>query len=356
MNFQNVFFLFVKIYLLIKFTFLYFISFKNIGGIMKFNIAIIGATGLVGRTTLKILEERGLCRHNIFLFASSKSEGEKVLFAGKSKKIISLCEETLYQRVYDFALFCTGEDISRKYIDLLAKAGCQVIDFSSAYRKDYPLIVPEVNMADAQGNIICNPNCSTIASVVALNEIHKRFGLERIVYSTYQAVSGAGKGAMSEFDETNSMHLQFLDYPIKNNLIPYIGSIDGNGCCTEEKKMLFETKKILNDFDIKISAMTVRVPVDIGHSISIFFETKQNVSVDELRKVLDESEGVKYITHPMPMLSREQDYVLVGRLKKDEFNDKSFSLFLSSDNLRKGAGQNGVQILEKLIERKNSSL
>lgn len=315
----------------------------------KYNIALVGATGLVGYTTISILKEKGLDKHNIFLFASQNSAGEKVVVNNEKVKVEVLNEENLFKRNFDYALFCTGEEISEKYVKRLAISGCKVIDFSSAFRKDFPLIVPEVNMSQALGNIICNPNCSTIAGVVALNEIHKRFGLERIVYSTYQAVSGAGREALSEINESNPKNLKKLDYPIKNNLIPYIGAINAGGYCKEEEKMIYETKKIFDNETIKISATTVRIPIDVGHSLAISFETKNKASIDEVRKAIDESEGVTYVTSPMPMMSRGQNLVLVGRLKKDEFNDRSFSIFVSSDNLRKGAGQNGVQILEGLI-------
>ncbi|MBQ8444170.1 MAG: aspartate-semialdehyde dehydrogenase [Clostridia bacterium] len=323
---------------------------------MKYNIAIVGATGVVGQTTLKVLEERGLSDNNLFLFASENSEGKKVVCGGKKLRVKKLCEENLFKDKFHFALFCTGDEVSQEYVKALALRGCRVIDYSALYRKDFPLIVPEINMDKAIGNILCNPNCSTIAGVMALYNIHKQFGLARIVYSTYQAVSGAGQEALQEMNETRAEKLKKLDYPIKNNIIPYIGNINAGGYCREEEKMIFESKKILNDFDIKISSTTVRVPVDIGHSLSIAFETKEKASVDELRQAIDESEGVKYITSPMPMFSRGQDYVLVGRLRANEFNERSFSLFVSSDNLRKGAAQNGVQILEKLIENKNDSL
>ncbi|MBQ8909308.1 MAG: aspartate-semialdehyde dehydrogenase [Clostridia bacterium] len=321
---------------------------------MKYNIAIVGATGLVGRKTLQILEEQGLNQNNIFPYAST--EGKKILFGGKKLKVEKLTEENLFKNKLDFALFCTGDDVSSKFVKGLAQRGCTVIDYSSLYRKEFPLIVPEINMDDAVGNILCNPNCSTIASVMALYNIKNKFGINRIIYSTYQAVSGAGRDALKEINELKQENLKKLDFPIKNNLIPYIGNINASGRCTEEEKMIYESKKILNDFNIKISSTTVRVPVDVGHSISIFFETKANASWEEIRQAIEESEGVKYITHPMPLCSRNQSYVLVGRLKKDEFNENSFSMFISSDNLRKGAAQNGVQILEKLIEEKNDCL
>lgn len=322
----------------------------------KYNIAIIGATGIVGQTTLKIIQERGLEENNLFLFASASSAGKKVKCGKKKIVVEQLSEENLFARDYDYALFCVDASVSSQYVEKLAEKGCVVIDYSTAYRKERPLIVPEVNFHLAKGEILCNPNCSTIAGVMALYQIHKNFGLERIIYSTYQAVSGAGKEALEDFRHTNPKKLKKLDYLIDNNLIPYIGNINAGGFSSEEEKMIFETKKILGDFDIKISATCVRVPIDIGHSLAITFQTREETTAGQLQKVLEEAEGVKFHSAPMPIFVKGQDDVLVGRLRKNELDSRSFSLFVCSDNLRKGAGQNGVQILERLIEGRNDSL
>lgn len=322
---------------------------------MKYNIAIVGATGIVGKTTLRVLEERGLGQENLFLFASKASRGKKIKVGGKILQVRQLTEEALFSNSYDYALFCTDEHVSGRFVERLALKGTIVIDFSTLYRKTHPLIVPEINMERATENIICNPNCSTVAAVVALGEIHKRYGLKRIVYSTYQAVSGAGKAALEEMKGSDEKKLKKLPFVIKNNLIPFIGAMNGE-YSSEEEKMIYETKKLFDDYNIKISASCVRVPIDVGHSISIFFETKENVTTEEIYSALYESEGVRVVAYPMPKDVRGQDDVLVGRVKKDEFSLNSFSLFVCSDNLRKGAAQNGVQILQGLIAGENDSL
>ena len=243
---------------------------------MKYNIAIIGATGIVGQTSLKVLEERQLSGNNLYLFASSQNEGKELYVGGRRLKVMLLDEGNLFATHYDYALFCTGDEISEMYVKSLAKKGTVVVDYSSLYRKEFPLIVPEINMNKAQGNILCNPNCSTIAGVMSLYAIHRKFGIERIVYSTYQAVSGAGREALDDMNVSQLDKLKKFDYPIKNNLIPYIGEIYHNGYSKEEEKMKYETRKILNDDDIKITATCVRVPVDVGHCLSINYRSNNS--------------------------------------------------------------------------------
>lgn len=322
-------------------------------------IALIGATGLVGRTTLKVLEEHKLTNHIFEFFASPKSVGKTIKFNKKKFTIKELSLNYILKQNFDFAIFCTNEKISSVYVPILAQNGIKVIDFSSCFRHTYPLIVPEINSDKIDGNIICNPNCSTIASVMALYEINNKFGLEEIVFSTYQAVSGAGKLGLSDLKTSDKNKLQKFSHIIKNNLIPYIGNIDENGYSTEENKMIYETRKILNDFDIKISATCVRVPIDICHSISIHFTTKKNCDVEKIRSVLENTKGVqvfdKFDLFPMPILVKDKEDVFVGRIKKCQ-NKNTFDMFIVSDNLRKGAGQNGVQILEELLRDKNESL
>lgn len=316
------------------------------------NIAIIGATGLVGRTVIKLLKDYNIDFNNIYLFASNKSNGK--ILRVKNKKVIvkNLSFENLQGLKIDFALFCCKENISKTYIPMLLKNNVKVIDFSSAYRKKYPLIVPEINSDAIKGNLICNPNCSTIASVMALNMINKAFDLKQIVYSTYQAVSGAGKLALQDMLTTNPEKLKKLNYVIKNNVIPCIGNIDNNYYSTEENKMIFETKKILGDNDIKISATCVRVPVKNGHSISINFVTKKATSINKIKKLLLHSQGVKFLEKslPMPIDASGQNLVIVGRLRKDNINKNGFNLFVASDNILKGAAQNGVQILKQWVK------
>lgn len=316
------------------------------------NIAIVGATGIVGRTAIKILEERGLEGNNFFFFASSKSAG-KWLKIGKKKIRVNLLDDNIFDgKSYDFALFCTKESLSEQFIPKFLENGAKVIDFSSRYRKDFPLIVPEINPEKAVGNLICNPNCSTAAAVMALYEIHKKFGLKEIIYSTYQAVSGAGKAALDEMKILDASKLQKFAYPICDNIIPQIGNIDERGFSTEENKMIFETRKILGDEDIKISATCVRVPIKICHSISIHFETRKNASLGQIKRALAETKGVKIFNDapafPMPYFTKGGNDVLVGRLRQS-YNKNTFDIFVCSDNLRKGAAQNGVQILEMLM-------
>lgn len=323
---------------------------------MKFNIAIVGATGMVGRTTLKILEEKNLTNYNFFLYASDEDAGKTINFAGEDYVVKKLCGE-IFKEDLNYALFCTSEEVSKKYIELLAKNGVVVIDFSSIFRKNYPLIIPEINFSEAKGNILCNPNCSTAAAVMALKDIYKHFGLERVVYSTYQAVSGAGRWGLEDLKVTNKKDLKKFDYVIHNNVIPYIGEVDEMGYSAEENKMIFETRKILGDESIKITATCVRVPIENSHSLSVNFKTKKKASVKEIEEVLLRSEGVKvlneYNHYPMPIEVTGKDEVYVGRIRKDESEENSFNMFVVSDNLRKGAAQNAVQILERLIKERN---
>lgn len=322
---------------------------------MKNKIAIIGASGVVGRTLLKVLEERNLLENDFYLYASKHSAGKK-LKLGKKKIRVDELDQKIFAQKFDFAVFCTGEEVSKKYVKSFAEKGTTVIDFSSFYRKKYPLIVPEINSDKIKGNIICNPNCSTIAGVMALYEIHKKYGLKRVIYSTYQAVSGAGKKALDDLKRNRNCKLKSFAFPIKNNLIPYIGELKANLYTKEENKMIFETKKILGDANIKVTATCVRVPIDICHSLSINFETVKKCGAKKIAETLKNTEGVvyqdDYPNFPMPLFVRGQQEVFVGRLREDLSQKNAFNFFVVSDNLRKGAAQNGVQILEKLIENK----
>jgi len=315
-------------------------------------IAIVGATGVVGRTLLKVLRERKLTRFDYTLLASKKSAGMIVKFGGRRLEVRQLTDNIFLQK-FDFAFFCTSEKVSKIYVKRLAECGTIVIDFSSAYRKRFPLIVPEINAHEARGNIICNPNCSTIAGVMALYKIHEKFHIQRIIYSTYQAVSGAGKAALDDLKHKNKT--TFFPFSINNNLIPYIGEIAHDGYSKEERKMIFETKKILGDSKIKITATCVRVPITIGHSLSISFQTEKRCGVTKIRDAILESEGVKLIDafpkFAMPILARGQDEVLVSRIRKDASAVNSFNMFVVSDNLKKGSAQNAVQIFECLLKQ-----
>ena len=321
---------------------------------MKHNILIVGATGVVGRTVIKILNEKKFKNCNYNLFATKKSKGLTFNICGQRYVVDELTEE-IFKKHYDYALFCTNEEIAKIYIKKLTKNNTIVVDFSSFYRKKCPLVVPEIN-ADKIKNkkIICNPNCSTIASVMSLYKIHQMFGLKRVIFSTYQAVSGAGQKALEDMKTTKQEKLKKLNYVINNNLIPCIGDIKDNLYSKEENKMIYETKKILNDNNIKITATCVRVPIKICHSISINFETIKRTNIKKIKEVLNNTKGVKvvdtYYKYPMPINVEGKNDVYVGRIRKDYSKPNCFNIFVVSDNLRKGAAQNGVQILEELLK------
>ncbi|MBQ7467144.1 MAG: aspartate-semialdehyde dehydrogenase [Clostridia bacterium] len=324
---------------------------------MCYKIAIVGATGLVGREVLKILAERHLDNNEILLYASEKSMGTELKVGNKICCVRQL-DHSIIDAKLDFALFCVKENVSKEYVTKLSQNRVKVIDFSSYFRKKKPLVVPEINSQDIRGNIICNPNCSTIGAVMALYEIHKRFGLERIVYSTYQAVSGAGKDAVDDLNFKRDKPMKF-EYPIYNNLIPYIGKLDSKGYSIEENKMMYETSKILHERYIKISATCVRVPLEVCHGESINFQTTKHCTVGQIKEILKMTKGVKLVNDflycPMPVDVQGQDLVFVGRVRKDHSQENTFNIFVVSDNLRKGAAQNGVQILEELIKRKDKN-
>ena len=326
---------------------------------MCYNIAIIGATGLVGRKTLEVLSNHGISeKHNLFLFASAKSANKKIKICDNRKLVVEeLNKENLIKAKLDFALFCVRENISLSYVNFLAKCGVKVIDFSSAFRHKFPLIVPEINFEDIlDSNIICNPNCSTAISVIALNKIASQLGLKEIVYSTYQAVSGAGQLALKDFNKTNPNKLKKLDYPIASNLIPYIGKIDKHGYSQEENKMIFETQKILHLDSTNITATCIRVPVKNCHTITINFETIKPSNFRQISALLSKSPGLYFNSSlPMPIIANNEENVFVGRLRAHKTKQNCFSFVVCGDNLLKGASLNAVQILERLIEIKNEN-
>lgn len=325
---------------------------------MGYNIAVIGATGLVGRKTLTVLYNHGLSeKHNLFLFSSPKSAGKKIKIGNKKLVVEELNKQNLTKQKLDFALFCVRENISKIYVKFLANKGIKVIDFSSAFRKQFPLIVPEINFEKIMdSNTICNPNCSTAISAVALNKISTKFGLKEIVFSTYQAVSGAGQFALKDFNKTNARKLKKLDYPISNNTIPYIGQIDKQGYCQEENKMIFETQKILNLTNTFITANCIRIPVKNCHTIIVCFETEKPSTIKQIKALLADSKGVCFDNAlPMPSNANNVENVIVGRLKQHKTKPNCFSFIVCGDNLLKGASLNAVQILEKLIEVKNEN-
>jgi len=327
----------------------------------KYNLAVVGATGMVGRKFLEVLTERNLPVENYYLFASAKSAGSKVDFMGKEHTVIELSEENIAKYDIDIALFSAGGDVSKQFAPVFAKKGTLVIDNSNAWRRDpsVPLVVPECNASDIawHKNIIANPNCSTIQAVVALKPLNDAFGIKRIIYSTYQAVSGAGvKGFNDLKGGICGEAPQKFPYPIFGNCLPHIDVFLDNGYTREEDKMIFETKKILNDWDLKVTATCVRVPVYYGHSESINIEFKKPCTVEEVKEVLKNAEGIVIQddpannVYPMAITAENKNEVFVGRIRKDDTVESGINLWVVADNIRKGAATNAVQIAEKAIE------
>ena len=323
--------------------------------------AIVGATGLVGSTFLKVLEEKNLNIDEYYLFASSKSKGKKVTFMNKEYIVEELTEE-IPKRSFTYALFSAGSNISDKYAKEFTKYGTIVIDNSSRFRmdEDVPLVVPEVNIKEAYDKLlIANPNCSTIQAVVALNPLHKMYKIRRIIYSTYQAVSGAGVNGINDLIETSlGKKANKFPHKIYNNCLPHIDVFLDNGYTKEEEKMINETRKILNDYTIDITATCVRVPVFNSHAESINIEFKNEFDIDNLKQLLAKSPGIalmddiKNNIYPLNTFATNKDDVFVGRVRKDFSLKNSLNIWVVADNVRKGAASNAVQILEKLIERK----
>lgn len=326
------------------------------------SLAIVGATGVVGRKFLEVLEERNIPIASLVLFASNKSAGKLVPFKGKNYPIMELSEESLKDYSFDYALFSAGSDTSLKFAPLFAAKKTIVIDNSSAYRMDptVPLVVPEVNPEDAFGHhyIIANPNCSTIQAVVALKPLHDLYTLERIVVSTYQAVSGAGQKGITDLEEKYPTgKTTKFPYQIHQNVIPHIDIFLPNGNTKEEEKIINETRKIMHLPNLRISSTAVRVPVLNCHSESINVEFKKPFNMDEIKQKLSTSPGlvfydeVKELKYPMPLIADNHDEVFVGRLRKDDSLASGINMFIVGDNIRKGAATNAVQILELLIHR-----
>jgi aspartate-semialdehyde dehydrogenase len=331
------------------------------------NVAVAGATGAVGNQMIRCLEERNFPVRSIKLLASKRSVGRELRFRGDQMPVEELTEASFAG--VDVALFSAGGDTSLRFAPLAAQAGCVVVDNSSAWRMDpkVPLVVPEVNPHAIAGykakGIIANPNCSTIQMVVALNPIHRAFGIKRIVVSTYQAVSGTGKKAVDElFDQTRAM-INFLGYEkkiyphrIAFNCLPHIDRFQENGYTKEEMKMVNETRKILEDERIGVTATTVRVPVFFGHSEAVNVETREKITAAAVRKILAESPGVQVVDeptknrYPLATDAAGQDLTLVGRIRQDESVPNGINLWIVADNIRKGAATNAVQIAEILVK------
>ncbi|TCT14638.1 aspartate semialdehyde dehydrogenase [Natranaerovirga pectinivora] len=325
----------------------------------KINLAIVGASGMVGRTFLKVLEEKNLPIENFYVFASKRSAGQTITFKGNDYVIEELTENS-FDRGIDIALFSAGGDISLKFAPIAASKGCVVIDNSSAWRMDpeVPLVVPEVNPEDIfkHKGIIANPNCSTIQAVVAIKPLHEKYKVKRIVYSTYQAVSGAGMAGWTDLEEgiKGNAPAKF-PHPIFNNCLPHIDVFLENGYTKEEMKMIKETRKILHDDEMKITATAVRVPVFNCHSESVNLEFEKSFELEELKEVLKNAPGVilqdnlANNEYPLPTVADDHDEVYVGRIRRDESVDNGVNMWVVADNIRKGAASNTIQIAEVLI-------
>jgi aspartate-semialdehyde dehydrogenase len=332
----------------------------------KYNVAVVGATGAVGRVMLSILEERKFPVAKLLPLASARSAGKEVEFAGEKITVQELKADSFAG--VDIALFSAGGSISKEFCPIAAQAGCVVIDNSSAFRmdKDIPLVVPEVNphaIGDRPG-IIANPNCSTIQMVVALKPIHDRYKIKRVVVSTYQSVSGSGQSAIEELKAQSSQALN--DQPVEKdvyphqiafNCLPHIDVFLDSGYTKEEMKMVNETRKILEDDAIQVSPTTVRVPVFYAHSEAVNVETEQEIDVPELRTLLGSAPGLRLVDapgkgeYPLATDAAGRDEVMVGRVRSDLDNPRAVNLWIVSDNLRKGAALNAIQIAEVLIRR-----
>lgn len=329
--------------------------------IMKtYKLALVGATGLVGRTALKVLEEKNLPISEYGFFASKKSSGTTVHLLGKDYIVQELTEKS-FDTGFDFAIFSAGSETAKKYAPIAASKGCIVVDNSSAFRmdNDVPLVVPEVNCEDLKKhkNIIANPNCSTIQAVVPLKPLNDRYKIKRIVYSTYQAVSGAGKHGVEDLENTlKGLEPQKFPYPIANNCLPHIDAFMDNGYTKEEIKMINETRKILHEPNLKVTATTVRVPVLNSHSESINVEFENNFDLDELKLLLKNSPGIilqddiKNNIYPLATKASGFDEVFVGRIRRDESVQYGINMWVVADNIRKGAATNAIQIVETMIK------
>lgn len=329
----------------------------------KFNVAVVGATGMVGGKFLEVLTERQLPVDNYYLFASAKSAGKKIDFMGKEHTVIELTKENVIslKGKVDFALFSAGGGVSKEFAPVFVEAGAIVVDNSSQWRMhdDVPLVVPEVNPEDVKWNhgIIANPNCSTIQAVVALKPLYDKFGIKRVVYSTYQAVSGAGVAGYNDLkDGINGVAPKKFPRPIAYNMLPHIDVFMEDGYTKEEWKMIVETRKILHDQSLRVTATTVRVPVFYGHSESINVEFCKKCEKQDVVNALENFPGivvmddVKNNVYPTPLDAENHDEVFVGRIRMDESVDSGANLWVVADNIRKGAATNAVQIVELLIK------
>lgn len=323
---------------------------------MRYSVAVVGATGLVGGKMLEVLSKNHFPVDNLTLFASPSSQGKKIKFDGSDISVTALTAENVEACNADIAFFAAGGEISARYAPIFCARGTTVIDNSSRFRteKDVPLVVPEVNGRTAlcHRGLIANPNCSTIQSVVAIAPIYRKYGVKRIIYNTYQSVSGAGYNGLNDLENGTC---NAFKYPITNNLLPQIDDFVNDGYTKEEWKMINETRRILDCQNLPVTATAVRVPIKYCHGVSIYLETEKEFDIDDVRKTLASGEGIEvrdnpigYI-YPMPKDACGKYKVYVGRIRADNSIKNGLHLFTVADNLYKGAAANAVQIAEYLI-------
>lgn len=327
-------------------------------------VAVVGATGLVGRTMTRLLEERDFPVDELIPIASQRSAGSIITFRGEEWRVHTMTEGLLLKP--DLALFSAGGSTSLEWATAFAETGCYVVDNSSAWRMDpdKKLVVPEINagVLEEKDRIIANPNCSTIQMVVALGPLHREIGIRRLVISTYQAITGTGKVAVDQYNRERTGHIpetheKAYPHQIFENCIPHCDVFYDNGYTREELKLVNETRKILGDEQIAITATAVRVPVLGGHSESLNIEFLKPCSKEKLLEILDRAPGLVVIddpmqnTYPMPLMAKGRDEVFVGRIRVDESQPNTFNLWVVADNLRKGAATNAIQIAEYLVEK-----
>ena len=324
--------------------------------------AVVGATGMVGRTMIKVLEERNFPVTELIPAASERSVGKELTFKGKSVKVVSVMEAIEARPV--FAIFSAGASVSKEWAPAFAENGTVVIDNSSAWRMDrnVPLVVPEINShAIKKGDrIIANPNCSTIQMVMALAPLHRKYRIKRLVVATYQSVTGTGVKAVTQMENERAgiKGEMAYHYPIDMNCFPHGGTFQSDGYTTEEQKLVDETRKILEDQTIMVTATVVRIPVVGGHSEAVNIEFEKDFSIDDVKFLISQFPGVivydnpAEFKYPMPILAHNRDEVFVGRIRRDLSREKCLNLWIVSDNIRKGAATNAIQIAEYLAANK----
>ncbi|WP_338489226.1 aspartate-semialdehyde dehydrogenase [Ruoffia tabacinasalis] len=323
----------------------------------KYHVAVVGASGVVGRKVIQVLEERQFPVSELSLFASSRSAGQKIPFNGEEVTIQELTEDALTAPI-QIAIFSAGGETSKHFAPIASSNGITVIDNSSAWRmdKNIPLVVPEVNagVLSKDDKLIANPNCSTIQSVVPLKPLQVNYGIKRVVYSTYQAVSGAGRKGIEDLEQGTT---STFPYEINKTVIPQIDVFLDNGNTKEEQKMIDETRKILGVENLPVSATAVRVPIKTSHGVSINIELEKEFDIKKIREEIGNIDGViladnpEALDYPLQSVAEDTDNVYVGRIRRDESVENGINLFVVADNLRKGAATNSVQIAESLIAR-----